>query len=140
MEDRIWYKFPNNKPYPYIEGVTVVTDSNSYQYIKEIKESIDMFHSVVKWDKMWDLEEAGKRFSKGGMLFLLRDIEGALGHTWFDHSYWYNIFIHPRRPPGTSLKFTYHCFNYNPYSELHGYTESWNIKAQKLFNIVGYKV
>ena len=126
-------------PYDVDENVIKVTDSNSFKYIQEIKESIDCFNKEIDWKDMWDLEEAGKRFSKGQILFLLRDENGALGHVWFDEDYWYNLFIHPRREPGTAQRFTYHCFNFIPYKEIFAYVENWNEKAKKYVKSVGAK-
>lgn len=137
MEDRIWYKFINQAPYDVDENVIMVTNSNSAKYIQEIKQSIDSFNAEIEWEGMWTLEEAGIRFSKNEILFLLRDEKGALGHTWFDQDYWYNLYVHPRRKKGTAERFTYHCFNFIPYKEIFCYGESWNIKAIKHLEKVG---
>ena len=137
MEDKVWYKFINQAPYDVDENVIMVTNSNSAKYIQEIKQSIDSFNAEIEWEGMWTLEEAGIRFSKYQVLFLLRDEEGALGHVWFDEDYWYNLFIHPRRKEGTVQKFTYHCFNYIPYKEIFAYVDDWNIRAKKYVESVG---
>ena len=139
MEDKIWFTFQNNNPYPYTEGVILVSNHNPNYWIKEIKESIDAFNREIKWGDMWDLEEAAKRFANNETLFLLRDDKGSLGHVWFDEDCLYNMFISNRRESGTSVKFILHCFNYVPYKDIKLYCDKWNKKAQKFFKKVGAK-
>lgn len=138
MGDKIWYTLDNSKTYTSIEGVVLVTDSNSRLYINEIKESIDAFNKEVEWEDMWDLEEAGKRFTTGNMLFLLRDKEGALGHMWSDSGYLYNVFISKRRKQGLGVKFVQHCLNFIEEKELVVYCDKWNSKAQKFTEKIGF--
>ena len=135
---KIWYKFTNLAPYDVKENVIIVTNSNSAKYIQEIKQSIDLFNAEIEWKDMWTLEEAGIRFSKNEILFLLRDQKGALGHVWFDEDYLYNIFISAKRKPN-SVKFLQHCLNFLPHKEISLYCDSWNIKAQNFFKKVGAK-
>lgn len=137
MEDKIWFNLKNNKPYPVLDNVILVTNTNSSKYIKEIKDSIDSFNLEVEWDGMWDLEEASKRFSNNEVLFLLRDSQGALGHVWFDDSYLYNMFVSQRRLVDTSMKFILHCFNFIQSKDIVLYCDSWNFRAQNFFKKVG---
>lgn len=139
MSNKIWYTFPNNKPYPILDNVIKVDDSNSSKYITEIKQSIDLFNSNIEWEDMWDLEQAGKRFSQGSILFLLRDNKGALGHVWFENDYLYNLFVSPTAIKGESQRFIEYCISEIKEETIHCYCDSWNIRAQKFFERVGFK-
>lgn len=144
METKVWYNIENTKKL-FLEDnpeygflIIEVDDSNSFEHFGYIKNTVETFNSLIEWKDMWSMEEASLRFKQGDKLFLLRDNEGALGHVWFANFYLYNLFIHPRREQGLSEKFIKYCISKIDEPEIFCYCDSWNIRAQKFFEKVGF--
>lgn len=129
----IWFRWENIKNDIHLEGVVKIDKSNFYQQKHLIQKSIDLFHTQVVWDGMFDIHIAEKRILNGEIVFILTYNDKVLGHTWYDVNWWYNIFIDKNRPAGITYKFCMHTFNHIPYDYLIGHTDYWNIKATKLF-------
>ena len=137
--NKIWYTLKNDKAAPFLEGVICVGNSSFYYYKETIQKSIDAFNRNVEWKDMWDLTQAKERLIKGDVLFIGTDYQGEpLAHVWFDKNYLYNAFVDPRRPDGYSKKFIQFVVQYIYSDTIELYCDDWNIKAQNLFEKVGF--
>ena len=144
MEAKVWYSIENTTK-PSIEEnpdhdflIIELNDSNSFEHFGYIKNTVEAFNSLIEWEDMWSMEEASLRFKQGDKLYLLRDNKGALGHIWFANFYMYNLFVHPRRKEGFSEKFVKNCISRIDEPEIFCYCDSWNIRAQKFLEKVGF--
>lgn len=144
MGDKIWYRIDSIEKLPAKQSpendflILELDDSNSFEHFEDIKNTVETFNSLIDWEDMWSMEEASLRFKQGDKLYLLRDNKGALGHVWFANFYLYNLFIHPRRKQGLSEKFIKYCISKIDEPEIFCYCDSWNIRAQKFFEKVGF--
>ena len=139
MENKIWYNFPNEQNYSVIEGLLWIQPHTFCSLENTVQASIDAFNEEVYWTEMWTMDVANERLERGHDLFIGVDTEGPLAHVWFENNYLYNLFVNPRRPDGYAEQFIKSCLNYIPYDTISLYTDEWNIRAQKLFEKVGFK-
>jgi|TARA_B110000967_G_C18435396_1_gene340543 hypothetical protein len=135
-EGKQWWGFKNKKNYNPIP-IIKIDIYNILEYKQQIQESINCFLSELKWDEMWTVDIAIDRINNGMVLFLLRDNDGALGHTWFSKNQWFNWYVHSRRKPGISIKFIESCWNQLEYDDIICWCEPWNVKAQEGFKKLG---
>lgn len=138
MENRIDYIFPNEQNYPTVPGLIYIQADTFCSLENTIQASIDSFNNTIVWTEMWDLEDAKSRLDEGHSLFIGVDDEGPLAHVWFEENYLYNFYVNPRRPDGYGEKFLKACLNLIPFHTISLYTDSWNIRAQKFFEKVGF--
>jgi len=136
---KFWYSLDNNKSFGTLPGVSLITNETFCSYENTIQASIDNFNRNVDWEDMWDLKEAKERLKKDHILFIGVDNEGPLAHVWFDDNYLYNMFVDPRRPDGYAVDFTKFCVQFISRDTINLYCDDWNIKAQKMFEKVGFK-
>lgn len=137
-ENKIWYYFPNEHNYPIIEGLLWIQPHTFCSLENTIQASIDSFNDEVYWTEMWTMDMASERLERGHDLFIGVDKEGPLAHVWFEKNYLYNLFVNPRRPHGYAESFIKSCLNHIPHHTITLYTDEWNIRAQKLFEKVGF--
>lgn len=108
-----------------------------------IKESIDTFHSEIKWEEMWDLYECELRLIQNQILYLLLENTKPIGHVWYDGNYLYNAFVSKQRYDGDSPWFIQETMwdmkEHSNLSTIKLYTDSWNIRAQKFWKKLGYE-
>jgi len=108
-----------------------------------IKESIDTFHSEIKWEEMWDLYECEIRLLQNQILYLLLENINPIGHVWYDGNYLYNAFVSKQRYDGDSPWFIQQTMwdmkEHSNISSIKLYTDSWNIRAQKFWKKLGYE-
>lgn len=145
---RIYYKakvkdIPNNlTPSGYF--TLKLTQHNIHKWPGLIQKCIDKFNSEVEWDEMWNELDAEGRFESGNVLFVyfkIGDYSNPIGYTWFDNDWLYNTFIHSSRIKGHSPLFIQECCHSleSSISKIELFCDDWNIKAQKLFEKVGFK-
>jgi RimJ/RimL family protein N-acetyltransferase len=107
-----------------------------------IQQSIDKFNSEIKWDEMWNLDDANDRLTNGEILYILLDGKTPLGHVWYDLYYLYNAFVSESRKEGDSVWFIQETMwdmksNYNlKYIKL--YVDDWNTRAIKFWEKLGF--
>jgi hypothetical protein len=108
-----------------------------------IKESIDTFHSEIKWEEMWDLYECEIRLLQNQILYLLLENIKPIGHVWYEGNYLYNAFVSKQRCDGDSPWFIQQTMwdmkEHSNISSIKLYTDSWNIRAQKFWKKLGYE-
>ena len=138
MSQKIWYR------YDVVKSKVPITDSilevklGTFDKIEPfVIESIELQKANMDWDGMWSLEEAKNRLLRGDRLFLLRNHQ-ATGHVWFDEDYLYNLYVHPSREEGQSGRFVQETCERVGFDSIKLYCDDWNIKAQKLFERVGF--
>ena len=150
--NKIWYHIDNYPPYPVPEGIVVIDSIDKLEANKKlVLKSIDLFNANVDYDDMWNMFEASKRVQRGEKLFLSTTKEEyswrnkqltkvvPLGFVWFKKNYLYNMFMHSSRPEGHTVKFVRACFNLVFYRTISLYCDDWNIRAQKMFEKVGFE-
>jgi hypothetical protein len=108
-----------------------------------IKESIDTFHSEIKWEEMWDLYDCEIRLLQNQILYLLLENIKPIGHVWYEGNYLYNAFVSKQRYNGDSPWFIQETMwdmkeNSN-ITSIKLYTDSWNIRAQQFWKKLGYE-
>ena len=108
-----------------------------------IKESIDTFHSEIKWKEMWDLYECEVRLLQNQILYLLLENIKPIGHVWYEGNYLYNAFVSKQRYNGDSPWFIQETMwdmkEHSNISSIKLYTDSWNIRAQTFWKKLGYE-
>ena len=108
-----------------------------------IKQSIDTFHSEIKWEEMWDLYECEIRLLQNQILYLLLENINPIGHVWYEGNYLYNAFVSKQRYDGDSPWFIQQTMwdmkEHSNISSIKLYTDSWNIRAQKFWKKLGYE-
>jgi len=138
-ETKIWYHFDNLISSPITRDILHIKENNFKEFEPLIQETIDTFNKNVEWKDMWDIKEAEFRLKDGQDLFIGYDRQGALAHVWFEKNYLYNCFVNPRRPEGYGVTFVTKCIQGISHRRIRLYCDEWNIKAQKLFEKVGFK-
>lgn len=138
MENKSWYTLINQQSYTPIQGMVWIQPHTFCSLENTIQTSINGFNGNVYWTEMWDLDIARERLERGHDLFIGVDQDGPLAHVWFEKNYLYNLFVNPRRPDGYGEKFIKGCLNYINFPTITLCTDDWNIKAQKLFEKVGF--
>ena len=138
MSNKIWYHYDNIISSPITRDILHIKENNFKEFIPLIQETIDTFNKNVEWKDMWDIKEAEFRLKDGQDLFIGYDRQGALAHVWFEKNYLYNCFVNPRRPEGYSKEFVTKCIQATNHRKIRLYCDDWNIKAQKLFEKVGF--
>jgi len=122
-----------------------LTGGNAHKWHKLIKSCISSFNSQVQWKDMWDLEEALNRFKQDQVMFVYQRIgdrtERPLGYVWFDGDYLYNMFMVKDRQDGHTVRFVREsCHNLEQsIKTIYLHCDDWNIRAQKMFEKVGFK-
>lgn len=108
-----------------------------------IQESIDTFHSEIKWEEMWDLYECEIRLNQNQILYLLLEDNNPIGHVWYEGNYLYNAFVSKQRYDGDSTWFIQETMwdvkNTLNIKSIKLYTDDWNIRAQKFWEKLGYE-
>ena len=136
--NRIWYKLNNTKDYDHLPGLLWVQPHTFCSLQNTIQSSIDSFNNSIVWTEMWDMEDAESRLKEGHDLFLGVDEQGPISHVWFEKNYLYNLYTNTRRLEGYTEKFIKGCLNFLEYDTIELYCDEWNIRAQKLFEKVGF--
>ena len=138
MSQKKWYR------YNVVPVKVPITDSilevklGTFDKIKPfIEETIALQKANMDWDGMWDINSAKDRLMRGDRLFLLRNHQ-ATGHVWFDEDYLYNLYVHPSREEGQTKRFVQACCERVGEKSIKLYCDEWNIRAQKLFEKVGF--
>jgi hypothetical protein len=147
MNNTIWYEL---KSHTDLNHIQILTDAlkvvkidfkNFNSHIELIQLSIDKFNSEIKWDGMWDLNEAQERVSRNQKLYLFLEENSPIGHVWYIGEFLYNAFVSSKRNKGTSQWFMCKTiedrFN-NGYDTITLYTEDWNIRAIKFWEKLGF--
>ena len=138
MENKIWYFYENLISSPLTRDVLHIKAYNFDEFTPYVEATIKSFTNSVEWLDMWTLDIANDRVNDGQELFIGYDREGALAHLWFEKNYLYNVFVNPRRPDGYSKDFVTKCIQATNHRRIRLYCDEWNIKAQKLFEKVGF--
>ena len=92
---------------------------------------------------MWDIEECKIRISNNHIFFIFLKKGLPIGHVWYDSNYLYNAYVSNERVDGESAWFIIETIktiinNKIPNIKLH--TETWNIRAQKFWEKIGFVV
>jgi len=143
---KIFYKtkikdIPNNLTPPgyFLLKVTI---HNVHKWPGLIKKCIDLFHSELEWEDMWNEMDAEGRLELGHSLwvyFKIEDHNNPIAYIWVDDNWLYNAFIHSSRPKGHSHLFLQEVIHSidtkKDYVEWD--TDDWNLKARIWFKNVG---
>lgn len=123
--------------------VLKLTSQNYHKWPNLIQACISKFSSEVDWDEMWDLEEAHRRLEDGDIMFIMLNIgdDNPHGFVWFKEGYLYNAFMHKAKQKNDTVDFISYCCKNLDHNikEIKLYCDDWNIKAQKMFEKVGFE-
>lgn len=118
-----------------------IDKSNYIEHLSIVKECIDLFHTEIKWDGMYTLDEAVERFENGYYNFVLISDNIIYGYFWMNSTFLENIFM---RSNGIVKKwkgreFASHIINTQYKNvEITNYVDDWNEKSIKLFKSLGF--
>ena len=138
MSQKIWYRYDVvESKVPNTDSILEVKLGTFDKIAPFVEESIALQQSSMKWDGMWNIEEAKNRLLRGDRLFLLRNHQ-ATGHVWFDEDYLYNLYVHPSREEGQTGRFVQETCERVGFDSIKLYCDDWNVGAQKMFERVGF--
>jgi hypothetical protein len=123
--------------------VLKVTRHNIHKWPDILDNCIKRFYDVLDWDDMWNKDDGEERLNQGCVLFVYfknGDFDNPIGYAWYDGNWMFNVFMHPSRPKGHTALFTLECcHSLDPsIKTVECRTDDWNIKAQKLYEKVGF--
>ena len=111
-----------------------------------IETCIDLFNSKIKWDGMFDLEEAKQRIKSTDKMYVGYFENKIVGYCWMKQIsnyeyYLYNVFIEQdsinRNFGATDL--SYLIIKYHTKGLITLDTDEWNSKSQKVAEKLGFK-
>lgn len=146
MSFKIYYTHYLQNKISYIKrdslSVLKITKETFHHYSHLIQKSIDIFHSEIKWDEMWDLQDSEVRLSENQILYLLLDNQSPIGHVWYDSYYLYNAYVSKEREDGDSTWFIQETMwdmkESNKLTYIKLYVDSWNERAIKFWEKLGF--
>jgi hypothetical protein len=112
----------------------------------EIEKCIDLFNSEIKWDGMFNVEQALHRIERGEKMFIGYKNECSFCYCWLrkdgeEDYYLYNVFS--KKP--TSLRKTgvidllYLVIKNHTIGKIHAEINDWNIQSQRVAKRLGFK-
>jgi len=118
---------------------------NQIKYTNHIENTILNFYDEIKWDGMFDIKEAKKRFENDMTMFIGLYDNKPFGHVWFkkkeDGYLLFNLFVRNsvEQKMWSGKEFVsdilYRFFKTDIiYSEI----DEWNVKSIKLFEKLGF--
>lgn len=138
---------PENIKYTDIDTPYLKVDqSNIESYILEISMCISTFNKEIKWDKMWDLNEAIKRIKDGDVFFILIENNVVHGFFWIkkmknDRFFIYNLFMTNKKSikkySGVDFISTVHKKFYKNKTFI-GFIDEWNNKSKTVAFKLGF--
>lgn len=148
MNNKIWYIFDLNNikksTSQYENTDIIVVDINNFlQYEKHIEFCIKKFNEEIKWDKMWDINQAEARILNNHTLYIMIVDDDPMGFVWVHNFYLYNAFVSVKRKSNMSQWFIQNVLfdrNLRGYDVVKLYTEEWNLRAIRFWEKLGFKV
>lgn len=119
-----------------------ITNLNFLENQNIISKTVETFNSEIKWDKMWNLDDANVRLASGEILYILLDGKTPIGHVWYDLYYLYNAFVSEKREDGDSIWFIQETMwdmkkDYDlTYIKL--YVDDWNERAIRFWKKLNF--
>jgi hypothetical protein len=122
-----------------------IDKSNYIKHLSIVKECIDLFHTEIKWDGMYNLDDAIQRFSDGYYNFVLISDNIIYGYIWsiwqdrilfFENMFMRNDKIN-KKWKGREFLSSIINTNYNN-CEIYYYVDSWNIASIKMTKSLGF--
>ena len=109
-----------------------------------LQDEIDTFDKNIKWNGMWDVDEAKHRLNNNWILVVFRPTDGIKGWVWLDENKkeLSNLWVNPiYRNKGIAVELMNsihrHCQKWERWwSQI----EDWNIASQKVVLKCGYKI
>jgi len=146
MSFKIYYTHSLQNKISYIKrdslSLLKITKETFNQYSHLIQKSIDIFHSEIKWDEMWDLQDSKVRLNENQILYLLLDNQSPIGHVWYDSYYLYNAYVCKEREDGDSAWFIQETMwdmkKNKKLTYIKLYVDSWNERAIKFWEKLGF--
>jgi hypothetical protein len=123
-----------------------IDKSNYIKHLSIVKECIDLFHTEIKWDGMYNLDDAIQRFNDGYYNFVLISdniIYGYIWSIWEDGILFFeNMFMRKfkinKKWKGREFLSSIINTNYNN-CEIYYYVDSWNIASIKMTKSLGFR-
>ena len=107
---------------------------------------IDLFNSEIKWNKMFDIQEALYRIERGEKMFVGYKNENIFCYCWIrqddEQSYYiYNVFS--KKPKSLRkigvIDLLYSVIKYHTNGIITGEVNEWNTQSQKITEKLGFK-
>jgi hypothetical protein len=122
-----------------------IDKSNYIKHLSIVKECIDLFHTEIKWDGMYNLDDAIQRFNDGYYNFVLISdniIYGYIWSIWHDRILFFeNMFMRKfkinKKWKGREFLSSIINTNYNN-CEIYYYVDSWNTASIKMTKSLGF--
>lgn len=109
----------------------------------ELKNEIDEFNKEIKWDKMWNFEDAKNRLLNNWKLFIFINDNKIKGWYWLDNLYEpRNIYVNKEfRNNGIAKKLQFILLNFCKnlgMKKLECDIDDWNLISMKSFKSIGW--
>lgn len=107
---------------------------------------INLFNSEIKWDDMFNIEQALQRIERGEKMFVGYKNEDIFCYCWIrqddEQSYYiYNVFS--KKPKSLRkigvIDLLYSVIKYHTNGIITGEVDEWNIQSQKITEKLGFK-
>jgi hypothetical protein len=129
-----------------IRGVNTLINVFETKDPKIIQNSIDNFNKEIKWDGMFDLEEANRRFLNNSIMFVAEHDKSIYGHCWLNEiselKYKiYNVYSQNSKTPknyGATDMLFYVIKNYTK-GVVVADVDEWNEKSINMFKKLGFE-
>jgi hypothetical protein len=110
----------------------------------EIQKCIDLFNSEIKWDGMFNVEQALHRIERGEKMFVGYKNEDIFCYCWIRQDseqeyYLYNLFS--KKPKSLRkigvVDMLYLVIKYHTIGKITAEVDEWNIQSQRVANRLG---
>ena len=110
-----------------------------------IKNCIEFFNQEIKWDGMFDLDEAKRRINNGDKFFTGYQNGMIFGYCWLTkldtgHYIIYNVFSRKTEQPRTygATDMLYYVIKHHTFGIVSAEVDDWNIKSINVFTKLGF--
>ena len=127
--------------------IVKIDSSNISHFYQLINDSINNFNDEIKWDGMFDFNEACNRLNDGMIMYIGMYDSAVFGHVWFkeykDGKFLFNLFvknkvINKKYSGKEFVSDIIYRFEYD--KTIYCEVDEWNEKSIKLFNTLGFNI
>lgn len=123
------------------DNLNIVEETNE----RIIENCIEFFNSEIKWDGMFDLNEAKSRINKGDKFFVGYQNGIIFGYCWLtkldiNHHKIYNVFSRSTKQPRTygATDMLYYVIKNYTKGDVIAEVDEWNTKSINVFMKLGF--
>lgn len=122
-----------------------IDNSNYIEHLSIIKDCIDLFHAEIKWEGMYTLDDAIKRFNNGYCNFVLISDNIIYGYVWSIQKgstlFFENVFMKTlkinKKWKGRDFISSIISNHYSNH-QINVYVDNWNVASIKMTKSLGF--